>query len=185
MTDSAYLIDNECRITAPDAIRIERMLPGPAERVWRYLTEPELRRQWLAAGEFSLSQGGEIELLFDNSELTDENDVVPEKHREHAGRHRVAGKVIACDEPRLLSFTWGGEIGEASEVTFTLTPHADRVLLVLTHQKAKSRGMMVSISGGWHTHLDLLAAKLEGRTPDSFWRKFAVLEQRYEQLIPE
>ncbi|HEY1755821.1 MAG TPA: hypothetical protein VGG72_10525 [Bryobacteraceae bacterium] len=28
--------------------RFERLLPGPIERVWDYLTQPDLRRTWLA-----------------------------------------------------------------------------------------------------------------------------------------
>ena len=34
----------------PATLKIERLLPGPIDRVWAYLTESELRRQWLAAG---------------------------------------------------------------------------------------------------------------------------------------
>src|SRR5690349_14792849 len=46
-----------------DAIRIERVLPGPRERIWRYLTESDLRRRWLAAGAFGLMPGGAVELV--------------------------------------------------------------------------------------------------------------------------
>ena len=38
-------------LTEPATLRIERLLPGPIERVWAYLTESDLRRKWLAAGE--------------------------------------------------------------------------------------------------------------------------------------
>jgi hypothetical protein len=35
--------------TAEDqAVRFERLLPGPIERVWDYLTKPDLQRSWLA-----------------------------------------------------------------------------------------------------------------------------------------
>ena len=30
-------------VTAPDTVKIERMLPGPIERVWAYLTDPAKR----------------------------------------------------------------------------------------------------------------------------------------------
>ncbi len=36
---------------APDAIRLERLLPGPIERVWAFLTESDKRARWLAAGD--------------------------------------------------------------------------------------------------------------------------------------
>ena len=45
--------------TAPDTIEIQRLLPGPIERVWAYLTESDLRRRWLAAGEMGLQAGGD------------------------------------------------------------------------------------------------------------------------------
>ncbi|MEQ8750919.1 MAG: hypothetical protein RIC52_14200 [Amphiplicatus sp.] len=32
------------------SIRFERLLPGPIERVWAYLTEPEKRAEWFAGG---------------------------------------------------------------------------------------------------------------------------------------
>ena len=35
---------------APDAIRLERLLDAPVEKVWRYLTEAELRSQWFMGG---------------------------------------------------------------------------------------------------------------------------------------
>jgi hypothetical protein len=35
-------------ITAAQSVRFERLLPGPIERVWDYLTKPDLQRTWLA-----------------------------------------------------------------------------------------------------------------------------------------
>ena len=40
-------------VTAPGAVRIQRLLPGPIERVWEYLADGGLRRQWLAAGDMA------------------------------------------------------------------------------------------------------------------------------------
>ncbi len=37
-------------LTEPATLTIERLLPGPVERAWSYLTDSELRRQWMAAG---------------------------------------------------------------------------------------------------------------------------------------
>lgn len=36
-------------VTGPRTIEIQRILPGPMERIWDYLTKDNLRRQWLAA----------------------------------------------------------------------------------------------------------------------------------------
>ena len=41
-------------LTEPATLTIQRLLPGPIERIWAYLTESDLRRRWLAAGEMTL-----------------------------------------------------------------------------------------------------------------------------------
>ena len=38
--------------TEPGTVRLERLLPGPIERVWAYLTESAKRATWFAAGTF-------------------------------------------------------------------------------------------------------------------------------------
>ena len=53
MTANA-LLDPYGRLIEPATLKIERLLPGPIERVWAYLTESDLRRQWLASGEMPL-----------------------------------------------------------------------------------------------------------------------------------
>src|SRR6478672_11686837 len=50
--------------TAPDTIRLERLLDAPVEQVWRYLTEAGLRRQWFMGGT-DANAVGEFELLVD------------------------------------------------------------------------------------------------------------------------
>lgn len=65
MKDHATLIK-------PSTVRFERLLPGPVERVWAYLTESKKRATWLAAGEFDLRLGGKIELLTIHHRLPDD-----------------------------------------------------------------------------------------------------------------
>jgi uncharacterized protein YndB with AHSA1/START domain len=50
--------DARSTFVKPSTVRIERLLPGPVERVWAYLTESTKRATWLAAGEFDLRVGG-------------------------------------------------------------------------------------------------------------------------------
>jgi DNA-binding transcriptional ArsR family regulator len=45
-------------VTEPGTVRLERVLPGPIERVWAYLTESVQRRKWLAVGPMELRVGG-------------------------------------------------------------------------------------------------------------------------------
>ena len=55
-------------LVEPGTVRLERLLPGPLERVWAYITESDKRAKWLAAGEFDLRVGGKVRLEFDNSQ---------------------------------------------------------------------------------------------------------------------
>ena len=54
----------------PATLKIQRLLPGPIERVWAYLTQSDLRRQWLAAGEMDMKVGAPFEFVWRNGELT-------------------------------------------------------------------------------------------------------------------
>jgi hypothetical protein len=38
-------------------VRFERLLPGPVERVWDYLTQPDLQRTWLSVVSLELEPG--------------------------------------------------------------------------------------------------------------------------------
>ena len=66
--------------TAPDAVRIERLRPGPIERVWDYLVDPRLRATWLAAGAFEPRVGGTVELAFHHATRTPDDDAPPPKY---------------------------------------------------------------------------------------------------------
>jgi uncharacterized protein YndB with AHSA1/START domain len=171
------------RLLAPDTVRIERVLPGPRERVWRYLTEPDLRRQWLAAGDFDLRSGGDAHLVFRNNELTKDDDPPPPSHAEFGKEMQLSGVILVCDPPTTLAYTWGTN-PDASEVRFDLSDEGDRVRLVVTHSRASSRTMLKNILAGWHTHLDLLVSILEDQAPDGFWRRFAANVAHYDAVIP-
>ncbi|WP_367716784.1 SRPBCC family protein [Nitratireductor sp. GISD-1A_MAKvit] len=163
--------------TAPDEVRFERLLPGPMERIWSYLTEAEKRRQWLAGGEMEPRAGGSATLLFRHSEFTDEDP--PARYREMNEKGFVSeGKILAWDPPRFLSMTWPGD-GAGSQVEFELFPEGEKVLLVVTHKRLADRGEMINVSGGWHAHLAVLEAVLEGQKSPHFWSQIAALEAAY------
>jgi hypothetical protein len=46
MSTAAQITPAHVAIT--EGVRFERLLPGPIERVWDYLTKPELQKTWLA-----------------------------------------------------------------------------------------------------------------------------------------
>ncbi len=56
----ATTIDAYGHLSAPTTLTMQRLLPGPVERVWAWLTESELRAKWLAAGEMPMSAGRRV-----------------------------------------------------------------------------------------------------------------------------
>ena len=100
MTDHAPL-DDYGALTAPATLMIQRLLPGPIERVWAYLTESDLRRQWLAAGAMALQVGAPFELVWRNDDLTD-----PPGQRPSGARRRpraAAGRAGSLNSSRPAS----------------------------------------------------------------------------------
>lgn len=172
-------------VTEPGTVRIERTLPGPIERVWSYITDSDKRRTWLAEGAIELRIGGSAEHVFRNSELSTPDDPPPAKYADYPEPSVMTGVVTACDPPRLLAYTWNEGEGRESEVRFELTPVGAQVRLVVTHARLTTREDMIGVAGGWHTHLGILAARLEGREPGSFWTTHMKHEAVYERLIPQ
>jgi uncharacterized protein YndB with AHSA1/START domain len=165
-------------ITEAGAIRFERLLPGPIERVWAYLTESDKRGKWLASGALEPRVGGQVELRFRHADLSPQKEPVPEKYRQYENGAAFTAEVTRCEPPRVLSHTWG----DGSEVTFELAPQGERVLLVLTHRRLSPTDLL-DVSGGWHTHLDILVDNLNDRVPQPFWSTHARLEAEYERRI--
>src|SRR6187402_2943687 len=162
--------------TGPDTVEIQRLLPGPIERVWAYLTESDLRRRWLAAGEMGLQVGTPFELTWRNDELTDPPGVRPDGF---GAEHKATMRMVAVDPPYRLTFTWP----DTGEVSFVLEPQGDQVLFTITHRHAPNRRTMVGVSAGWHMHVDVLAALLREQKPAPFWDRMLPLRQDYEARL--
>ncbi|PTM58444.1 SRPBCC family protein [Desmospora activa] len=169
-------------ITEAGTIRFTRVLPGPIEHVWSFLTESEKRGKWLAAGEMELYVGGRVELNFRHADLSSQVEPTPARYKQYEGGHTNYGKVTRCEPPRLLSYTWGGGAEDESEVTFELIPRDEDVILVLTHRRLVERDMR-SVASGWHTHLTILEDRLSGREPRSFWAVHTRIEGEYEKRL--
>lgn len=161
----------------PATLKIQRMLPGPIERCWAYLTESELRRQWLASGDMQARADTPFEFVWRNDELTTPPGPRPATS---SAESRMQARILAFDPPRKLVITWG----ERGEVSFELEPKGDEVLLTLIHRRAPDRATLLSVSAGWHAHLEVLGAKLRGEAPEPFWDRVAVLRADYDRRIP-
>ena len=165
--------------SAPTEVRLVRLLPGPIERVWEFLTDPVKRARWFAGGPMEQRVGGKVALTFKHKDLAPD-EPLPEPFQKDESCCDFTAIVTRCEPPRVLAYTFG-KTGE-SEVTFELTPQGKDVLLVLTH---RSRGAdvadMADFGAGWHTHLAHLIAQLAGQPPPPFWSMFRALWNDYEK----
>ena len=161
----------------PATLKIQRRLPGPIERVWAYLTESDLRRQWLAAGPMEMKVGATFEFVWRNDELTTPAGKRPPGFPEE---HRMEGRITEVDPPRKLAITWGNTGG----VSFELEPRGKDVLLTLIHSRVTDRAILLRVSAGWHMHLDILVARIAGTEPLPFWDGWSRLQQEYERRTP-
>lgn len=174
MTDTA---DAYGVLTEPATLKLERLLPGPIERVWAYLTDSDLRRQWLAAGEMELKVGAPFEFVWRHDELSDPPGERPPGFSEE---HRMASRITELDPPRKLSFAWNN----SGDVTFTLEPKGEEVLLTVIHRRLPDRDMLVKVAAGWHAHLDVLVARARETAPPTFWDTWTRLRQDYDTRLP-
>lgn len=157
-------------------LTIERLLPGSVDRVWAYLTESDLRKQWLAAGTMDMRVGATTELVWRNHELTDPPGNRPQGFGEE---HRMEVEIIELDPPHRLAISWGSTGG----VTFDLEPVGDMVRLTVIHRRIPDPDMRLNVSAGWHAHLDVLAARLAGEEPEPFWDHWTALKADYAKRL--
>jgi len=161
----------------PATLKIERLLPGPVERVWAFLTKGELRRKWLAAGEMEMKVGAPFELIWRNDELTDPPGARPPGF---SAEHRMQSRITELDPPRRLAFAWSG----SGDVSFELEPMGDEVLLTVIHRRLPDRKNLMGVGAGWHAHLDLLVALAKGEALPPFWDEMVRLRQDYDRRLP-
>lgn len=164
-------------VIAPRDVRLQRLLPGPIERIWAYLTESELRRQWLASGDMQAEAGTMFTLTWRNDELTDPPGTRPDGFS--GGAQSMDSTMVEYDPPHRLAFTWGD-----GGVAFDLESKGDQVLLTVTHRGISDRSNMLMIGAGWHQHLDTLVAHTNGTRPLPFWDGWTQLRAEYDEVIP-
>jgi uncharacterized protein YndB with AHSA1/START domain len=164
-------------LTEPATLKIQRRLPGPIERLWAYLTDSELRRQWLAAGTMDMRVGAPFEFVWRNDELTNPPGRRPPNSSEE---RRMQSRIIELDPPHKLVIGWGA----SGDVSFELDPQGSEVLLTVIHRRPPDRETLVSVAAGWHMHLDLLVARITGKETEPFWDGWSRLRTEYERRIP-
>ncbi len=130
------------------AMRFERVLPGPVERVWAHLTNPHLLPGWFGAeGVIEPRQGGTVRFA--------------EGH--------VRGVITQWRPHRHLACSWNvygprdaDSLYPESYLSFDLAPEGAKVRLVLLHLPVLER-FEAQNAMGWHSFLDMLDAALHGQ----------------------
>jgi uncharacterized protein YndB with AHSA1/START domain len=148
-----------------DTVRLERLLDAPVDKVWRYLTEADLREQWFMGGTDATGVG-EFELLVDHDKLSTDDVPYPETHECFKGAV-WSERVLRFEPPRLLETTFQG--GKNGNVTYELRPEGERTRLVLTHSGITSPTGFQDFGSGWNSHMTVLQEILAGRSVRNFW----------------
>ncbi len=174
------LLEKDGVLLDASTLRFERLLPGPIERVWAYLTESDKRKQWFAGGDYELKKGGKAQLLFQHKNISRTGTQPPEQFRKmHEEGHRWEGKILDVDPPHMLHMTFG----EHSEVRYELTEQSNgEVLLTLTHSKLTANDLK-NVSPGWHAHLAILNDVMNNRRDVDFWALWQELHKHYGEKL--
>ncbi|MEP1032390.1 SRPBCC family protein [Ekhidna sp.] len=166
------------KLVAPTTLQFERLLPGPIERVWDYLTDAEKRAKWFCGGSTGLSPEDEIKFIFYNSQLGSPTKPTPEKYKDYGDGFESKAVVIRSEKPNLFVIEWEGV------VTFALIEDGEMVKLTLTHEKLQDlKETRVGTLAGWHTHLDILVDQLNNRESKGFWSTHMDFEDEYASRL--
>ena len=179
---SSSPIDNQAlaRFPAPGEVRLVRLLPGPIERVWDFITDPEKRARWFCGGLLEQKVGGRFVFAMHHKNLAPDETPPDEYAKVQDPGVTFEGRVLQCEAPRLLVFTFGGD---DSVVTFDLKPEGKKVRLIVIHRASGDDLKEVgSFASGWHIHFSMLIALLEGAPRPPFWSEHAKLKPLYCQM---
>ena len=137
-------------------LRFERRLAHPPEKVWRALTDGQELAHWFPARiEGARQNGAELRFFFAEGEPG-------------------TGKISVFDPPRVLEYTWGGEL-----LRWELRPEGTGCLLVFTTIPG-DRANVARDATGWHFCLDNLEAAVDGNPAAAFDKaRFSALNAEY------
>jgi uncharacterized protein YndB with AHSA1/START domain len=141
---------------AAKSIVVERLIPHPAEKIWRALTQSPLIAEWLMQNDFQPVVGHRFNV----------------RAQPMAGWNGVTDcEVLAIEPPTRLAYSWNASGEQAAGglktiVTWTLTPAAGGVLVRMEQAgfRPQDEGGYRAMGGGWPRilgRLEDVAAKLD------------------------
>lgn len=142
------------------AIRFERHLHHPIQRVWEAITRPEQLAIWFTDIEMDFRPGGEMKIWF----------------RDEA-RTETQGRILRIEPPHLFEWNWEEELA-----TWELKENGnDACVLVLTYSKLPPADYLLSVPAGFDEMLIQLESVLAGRTEPYPFDGNTTPHQRYLQ----
>jgi uncharacterized protein YndB with AHSA1/START domain len=148
------------------ALRYERRLAHPPERVWRALTESDSLRHWFPAdivGE--RATGATVQLPFWPEGAQESLETLAEAGVDTSTLDLdevLPGQIRAYEPPRLFELVWGNPEGEADVLRFELEPDVAGTRLVFTTWPGEPGPMgHAGTAAGWHACLDGLESLLD------------------------
>ncbi len=169
-----------CEYPEPTSLKITRTLPGPIDRVWDYLTKSELRQKWMASGIMGNTEGSVCELVWRNDDLTDSENSNPSLRPENFPEtHKMEVEIIKINAPNYLAISWGSTGG----VVFELKEQGKDVILSIVHSRVLDKSIVLNISAGWHTHINILEIVLRGQKRPPFWENWLKLRAEYAEIL--
>ena len=160
------------------SLRFVRDLPGPIERVWDYLVDPEKRALWFCGGTSGAKAGDPFIMRFNHDDISPEK--LPERHAGMQGGVEMGGTVVEIRPPTLFVMSWDGD---NEECRFELTEKGDRVQLVLIQAPSRDHADLIDMACGWHAHVGILIDRLSGDEIRGFWTEHDGVEAYYRKLV--
>src|SRR5262249_34706467 len=154
----------------------KRLLPGPIELAWDYLTKPELLKTWFNEVALEPRVGGAVEVRFSKGDC---------------GTGGVRGVIREFRKPHVFAFSWVQQRGQPDgshrpsdegEVRFELQQKGDKVLLTLLHARIPTQELP-NYGGGWHAYLDNLESQISGRGAIEVMEVFRQHRPRYDDKV--
>lgn len=159
-------------------VRIERLLPGPLDRVWQYFTKPEFVAQWLMECTLEPQLHGLISL---KSEPIPEGTIANDNIEPQVTF--IRGLIGEFDPPHLIAYSWNQDIyGVATNLRVELEQRGDQVFVVLTHSNLDPE-FMAAVAAGWHANFEMLIALLRGEAKPDLFPLFNKLLDEYRLVV--
>jgi uncharacterized protein YndB with AHSA1/START domain len=148
MQQAEKYMSPDAQFTHAHMVRFDRLLPGPADKVWSVLTDTRWLPGWYGEGVIEPQVGGKVELM--------------------AGH--IRGVVTQWRPTQKLAYTWNvfnpGDNASPypeSYLSLTLAPkEQEEIVLTLEHLPVLERFVRLNAMG-WHSYLDMVEAAVRGQ----------------------